>query len=173
MSSHSSGNPRLAPDDGAWVLIVERVLEHSCEKVWTALTRAEQILSWGPFTTDRDLTTTGTVRLAHIDMPEADARQGYVLEVHAPHLLVLRWGGDILRWELSDNGDQTLLVLRHRFADCEQAPSFAAGWHLCVDGLAGILAGKKMPSMVGHNAVIYGWRELYARYAEQLSVGSP
>ncbi|WP_090793334.1 SRPBCC domain-containing protein [Paenibacillus sp. GP183] len=95
--------------------------------------------------------------------------QGYVLEVNAPHLLVFRWGADILRWELNGDGDMTVLVLRHRFADRQQAPSYAAGWHLCLEGLSGILNGKKMPSMAGHNAVKYGWKELYARYEEQFA----
>ncbi|WP_035462318.1 SRPBCC family protein [Alicyclobacillus macrosporangiidus] len=172
MSSHVSGNPRLTRDGGDWVLVLERMLEHPIEEVWAALTQAEQIPRWAPFTTDRDLTTPGPVRLAHIDMPEADERQGDVLEVNAPGLLVLRWGADILRWELSGEGDKTLLVLRHRFADRQQAPSYAAGWHLCLDGLAGTVAGKKMPSMVGHNAVKYGWRELYERYAGLLGMSS-
>ncbi|GMA64386.1 hypothetical protein [Alicyclobacillus fastidiosus] len=86
--------------------------------------------------------------------------------MNAPRLLVLRWGDDILRWELSGDGERTVLVLRHRFADRKEAPSYAAGWHLCLDGLAGALTGEKMPSMVGHNAMKHGWRELYEQYAE-------
>ncbi|KIL37812.1 hypothetical protein SD70_30520 [Gordoniibacillus kamchatkensis] len=170
MNSNVSANPRLMQEDGDWVLVLERMLEHPREEVWAALTEAGQIPSWGPFTTDRDLTATGPVRLAHINMPEEDVKQGYVLEVSAPHLLVFRWGTDILRWELHGEGDNTVLVLRHRFADRKQAPSYAAGWHLCLDGLIGVLAGKDMPSMVGHNAMKYGWNELYAKYAEQLGV---
>ncbi len=170
MSSHILDNLRLTEDDSDWVLVLERILEHPREEVWAALTQAEQIPSWGPFTTDRDLTTIGAVQLAHVDMPEADERQGYVLEVNAPHLLVFRWGADILRWELSCDGDKTSLILRHRFADRQQAPSYAAGWHLCLDGLAGTLTGEKMPSMAGHNAMKYGWEELYAQYAELLGM---
>jgi uncharacterized protein YndB with AHSA1/START domain len=170
MNSHVSGNPRLTQDDGIWVLVLDRILEHPCEEVWAALTEAEQIPSWGPFTSDKDLTTTGAVRLAHINMPEEDEKQGYVLEVNAPHLLVFRWGDDILRWELSSDGDKTFLVLRHSFADRKQAPSYAAGWHLCLDGLIGTLDGEKIPSMAGHNAAKYGWQKLYERYAEQFGV---
>jgi uncharacterized protein YndB with AHSA1/START domain len=170
MNSHVSGNPRLTQDGGDWVLVLERILEHPREEVWAALTEVEQIPSWGPFTTDRNLTTTGPVRLSHINMPEEDEMQGYVLEANAPHLLVFRWGADILRWELSGDGDKTYLVLRHSFADRKQAPSYAAGWHLCLDGLIGTLDGEKMPSMAGHNAIKYGWQELYARYEELFGV---
>ena len=148
MSSHVSENPYLIQEDGNWILVIERSLEHPLEDVW-------------------DLTTTGAVRLAHIDLPEADERQGYVLKVNAPHLLILRWGSDILRWELSGDGDKTVLILRHRFANYQDAPSYAAGWHLCLKGLTGTLAGEKMPSMVGENAFKHGWKELYEQYSKK------
>lgn len=167
MSSHVSENPYLIQEDGEWILVLERPLEHPLEDVWAALTKSEQIHKWGPFTADRDLTTIGAVRLALIDAPEADEMQGYVLEVNAPHLLILRWGHDILRWELSGDGDKTALTLRHRFANYQDAPSYAAGWHLCLKGLTGTLAGEKIASMVGENALKYGWQELYEQYSKQ------
>jgi uncharacterized protein YndB with AHSA1/START domain len=170
MKSNVFVDLRPTQEDGEWVLVLERTLEHPCNEVWFALTEAEQIPIWGPFTTDRDLTVTGPVRLAVIDMPDAEEVYGNVLEVNAPRLLVLKWGDDILRWELTDDGYKTLLVLRHRFADRQQAPSYAAGWHLCLDGLSGTLDGKDMPSMAGQNAYKHGWQELYERYANQLGI---
>lgn len=165
-----SGIPRLNRDGDEWVLVLTRTLEHSIEEIWAALTEKEQLPKWGPFQTDRDLTAVGAVRLEHIDMPEEERKQGAILEVNEPHLLVFRWGDDILRWELSGDGERTVLVLHHRFADRKQAPSYAAGWHLCLNGLIGLLAGEKMPSMVGHNAYNYGYNELYAQYAKQLGI---
>lgn len=172
MSSNITETSRLTQDDGNWVLIVDRVLSHSVEDVWAALTKADQIPSWGPFKPDRDLTTVGPVKLAHIDMPEAEERPGYVLEVSAPHLLMLHWGPDILRWELKQDGDKTNLVLRHSFMDSTMAPSYAAGWNLCLKGLTGTLAGEKMPCMAGHNAIKHGWQELYDQYVEAFGVGT-
>ncbi|GJM73176.1 hypothetical protein HMSSN036_53920 [Paenibacillus macerans] len=117
------------------------------------------------------MTEVGPVRLNMINAPVEEETEGYVLEVNAPHQLVLRWGTDILRWELSGfNQDKTTLVLRHRFAERKQAPSYAAGWHLCLDGLAGTLAGEQMPSMVGEEALKYGWQELYEVYEEKLRI---
>ena len=55
----------------------------------------------------------------------------------------------------------TQLTLRHQFSDRRMAPSYAAGWHLCLHGLKGTLAGIAMPSMVGSKAVDYGYKELY------------
>lgn len=167
MSSNVSENPYLIQENGEWILVLERSLEHPIEDVWAALTKAEQISNWGPFTADRDLTTVGAVKLAHINASEADEMQGDVLEVNPPHLLILRWGPDILRWELSGEGDRTVLILRHRFAKYQDAPSYAAGWHLCLKGLTGTLSGEKMPSMAGENALKYGWQELYEQYSKQ------
>lgn len=91
-------------------------------------------------------------------------RQGEVLTVEAPHLLIFQWGEDILRWELSTSENNTILILRHRFSDYQMAPSLAAGWTLCLRGLTGTLEGKQMPSMAGSNAVLYGWQELHDRF---------
>jgi uncharacterized protein YndB with AHSA1/START domain len=168
MNSRERENPRLARQDGEWELVLERVLEHPREEVWAALTEAEQIPAWGPFAPDRDLTAVGAVQLAIIDMPEEPKTEGSVLEADAPRLLVYRWGPDVLRWELAEEGSRTVLTLKHRFADRGQAPSYAAGWHLCLDGLTGTLAGKRMPSMAGRNAFKFGWQDLYDRYADLL-----
>ncbi|WP_178075756.1 SRPBCC family protein [Paenibacillus oralis] len=164
-------NPKLMQEQEDWVLVLERVLNHPPEKVWDGLTRVDQVPKWGPFSADKDLVEVGAVRLKPINTPEAEEMEGYVLEVNAPYLLVFRWGEDILRWELAALGQgKTTLVLRHRFEDRKQAPSYAAGWHLCLDGLAGTLAGEQMPSMVGEEALKYGWQELYEAYAEKLGI---
>ncbi|GJM73175.1 hypothetical protein HMSSN036_53910 [Paenibacillus macerans] len=42
-------NPKLMQEQEDWVLVLERVLNHPPEKVWDALTRADQITKWGPF----------------------------------------------------------------------------------------------------------------------------
>ena len=165
-----SGHSELFREDDNWVLVLARTLDHAIGEVWAALTDAEQIPAWGPFKPDRDLTSAGAIRLEHVDMPEEDAKQGHVLEADEPHLLVFRWGDDILRWELRSDGERTMLVLRHRFADRNQAPSYAAGWHLCLDVLAGLLAGTRMPSRAGHNAYYHGYDELYAQYAKRLGI---
>lgn len=177
MTPADTDRPELARVDDEWVLVLERTLGHPIGEVWAALTESGQLSSWGPFATDRDLNATGPVRLAHMNYPEEDERrQGEVLAVEAPCLLIFKWGDDVLRWELSESGSvdaskveagaATVLTLRHRFADYRMAPSYAAGWHLCLKGLTGILAGRQMPSMTGSKAFLYGWKELHDRYAE-------
>lgn len=158
-------NPILNRIDEGWELILERTLQHPIEDVWVALTDSGQLPAWGPFATDRDLVSTGPVLLSHVNHAEEDVkRQGEVVSVEAPHLLIFKWGSDILRWELSAKGSTTVLILRHRFTDYPMAPSLAAGWNLCLKGLTGILDGKQMPSMAGSQAMLYGWQELYDNY---------
>lgn len=147
-----------------WELILTRRLDHPREDVWNALTRADELVLWGPFKPNRDLTEPGAVRLTHMNNPKEDVRQGLVLTVDPPKLLVFQWGDDILRWELHEIGENTQLTLCHQFSDRRMAPSYAAGWHLCLRGLSGILAGMDMPSMVGSKAVDYGYEELYKEY---------
>ncbi|MCC3372284.1 SRPBCC family protein [Cohnella sp. REN36] len=173
MNPTDTNQPSLARVDGKWELVLERTLEHPIEEVWAALTESGQLPSWGPFAADRDLTEPGPVQLAHMNNPEEDERRkGEVLTVEAPRLLVFRWGRDILRWELSSIGSQTILILRHSFTDDRMAPSYAAGWHLCLIGLTGILAGKQMPSMTGSNAFRYGWKELHDQFAKLFEAGN-
>lgn len=163
--------PSLTRKNEEWELLLIRTLKHPIKDVWAALTESGQLPAWGPFATDRDLTSQGPVVLSHVNYSKEDVnRQGEVLTVEAPHLLVFKWGCDILRWELSESGSNTILSLRHRFTDDHMAPSLAAGWTLCLKGLTGILEGKSMPSMAGSNAVLYGWQELHDKFKKDFDV---
>ena len=44
----------------------------------------------------------------------------------------------------------------------------AAGWHLCLDVLDGILAGASPSRVVGEAALDHGWESLRDSYAELL-----
>lgn len=166
-----SAVPELVADGEAWTLVLERVLAHPPARVWAALTETGQHGDWAPFVADRDLTSPGPIAFTDRGVAEPRTVEGQVLVADAPWLLVVEWGGDTLRWELaaaSGDGPDTRLTLRHRFTDRDQAPSYAAGWHLCFDALAAALAGTPMESVVGESAMAHGWSQLRDRYAEQL-----
>lgn len=168
MSPSEQLDPHLAPEREEWVLVISRRLPHSPDQVWAALTEADQLSAWGPFLTDRGLGSPGRVRLTRRDVGDPTTIEGYVHTADRPRLLVYDWEGGTLRWELTDDGDGTRLTLRHRFADQARAPSFAAGWHLCLDSLVGLLAGQPTPSFVGDSACAHGWSELYDHYTQHL-----
>jgi uncharacterized protein YndB with AHSA1/START domain len=101
----------------------------------------------------------------------SDASQsGYVLEVDPPHLLVYRWGEDVLCWELASTEDGTRLILKHTLHDEDFSSAVAAGWHLCLDVADALMKGVPFGPVIGSRAKLYGWDDLNQRYAELLGV---
>ncbi|MDT0447189.1 SRPBCC family protein [Streptomyces johnsoniae] len=149
--------------DGRWSLSLDREFAHPVEEVWAAITEAGQIPRWAPFVPDRDLDTPGPVELPE-SPGEEQAPRGEVRTVQPPRLLVFTWDEDELRFELTPTGGGTLLRFVHTFADRPQAPSYAAGWHLCLAALTGVLDGLDLPRAVGEEARAHGWEPLHAEY---------
>ena len=190
--------PRRSLADGRWTVILTRELGHPVKRVWEALTEPGQLRQWAPFTTDRDLGTTGEVTITMLDGDESDqpaevsvtrgqtgqgepggrevdsssdtSQPGYVLEADPPHLLVYRWGDDVLRWELASTEDGTRLILKHTLDDEGFSSAVAAGWHLCLDVADALMKGVPFGPVTGSRAKDYGWDELNHRYAELFGV---
>jgi uncharacterized protein YndB with AHSA1/START domain len=160
----------LAPDGDAYTLTMERELAHPVERVWLALTRADDVVHWAPYRPDRDLTGVGPIVLAHnADAPDPhEPEAGRVLRVEPPHLLVVAWGDQELTYRLSATASGTLLHFTHRFDDRNSAPDYGAGWHLCWSALTVLLAGGTPPPVHGDNAKLHGWDGLREQYATLL-----
>jgi uncharacterized protein YndB with AHSA1/START domain len=173
MSTADLPQPELAPDGDDWVVVIRRNLPQTPEQVWTALTAADDLRQWAPFSADHDLVSAGPVQLTDRGVANPETHPSTIEEAVAPELLVLAWGGDRLRWELSADGAGTALTLRHRFADKPWVGSYAAGWHLCLAALASLLDGHPTPSVVGENALTHGYQELADGYAKLLGVALP
>ena len=160
----------LAAAGNEWDLIVDRVVPHPPARVWTALTDPDHLAQWGPFETERPLTSTGPVRLTTRDSGEAKPSDERVLAVEPETLVEYSWGSDVLRWEVHPHEDGARLVLRHRFPDRAEAPSYAAGWQLCLQSLAELLGNGATRSRVGTSAPAYGWQELHDKYGRYLGI---
>jgi uncharacterized protein YndB with AHSA1/START domain len=159
----------VAGEGGQWSLIFVRALSHPPEKVWAALTDPAQLDRWAPFTAARDLSCTGETTLTMVDGPDRSRLPVTVLRAEAPTLLEYTWGGDRLRWELTPADGGTRLTLRHTFAERDEAPAYAAGWHLCTAVLARLLAGDPVGVIRGRDAHDHGWAELRSAYAAELA----
>jgi uncharacterized protein YndB with AHSA1/START domain len=158
--------------DGRWTLRMERQLDYPPERVWAALTRATEIRRWAPYAPDRDLDQVGEVPLPQSEggtPAEGEAEPGRVLEIDPPRLLVLLWGNQQLRYELTPASGGVRLVLRHTFDAPTEAPEYAAGWHLCLAALAARVDGQDVPPVAGSAARKYGWVELRDEYAGALT----
>jgi uncharacterized protein YndB with AHSA1/START domain len=132
---------KLVTGDTRWPAVrLERQLADPPAVVWRALTERDQLRSWFPC----DVIVSGGQWEAGaaitfpfppevIDM----TLTGEVLEADEPHRLAFTWGEETLRFELSADGDGTLLVLTDELPP-DAAARNAAGWDGCLDQLAGI-----------------------------------
>jgi uncharacterized protein YndB with AHSA1/START domain len=149
-----------------WTLVLVRELRHPPEKVWQALTDPAELREWAPFDADRNLGTTGPVKLSTVATPTPQVSESTVTRAEAPRLLEYRWGENDMRWELEPLGNGTRLTLWHNIGRKYVAMG-AAGWHLCLDVLGQLLAGDPIGRIVGGDAMKFEWKRLNAEYSKQ------
>ncbi|MBY8862723.1 SRPBCC family protein [Nocardia sp. CA2R105] len=160
----------LVDSGGQWSLVFTRDFPHPPEAVWSALTDPGELAEWAPYTADRSLAALGPVTLIMIDGETKLELPGEVSQVDRPRLLEYTWSGEILRWEITETAGGTTLHLTHHLSDRAQAAMMAAGWHLCLDVAALLLAGTPIGPIVGADAMNNGWSELNRAYSAELGV---
>lgn len=160
----------LVTENGRWALVFRRRFAQPPTQVWDALTEPDRLAQWAPFTADRPLRHPGPVTLLVTDQPDVPPIAATVLAVDPPHLVEYTWGEDLLRWELAADGTGTALRLTHVQAGREQAGMIAAGWHICLDVAAALVAGSPIGRIVGADALDHGWTELNRQYSARLGV---
>lgn len=159
----------LQQRDGRTVLRFERLLRHSPERVWRALTEQGELERWHP--TPFALDAAGArVRFG------GEIGDGRLVVHDPPRTLAYAWGEDELRWDLRPHDDGTLLVLEHTFDDRWKAARDAAGWHLCLDALAAALDGAPRPAGAtaagddGADAIPSEWAQLNSSYEQRFEI---
>ena len=172
--THARGQPTdmsLTEVDGRHRLVLDRRLAHPVERVWSAVTEADQLSRWFPARVRLELRIGAPVHFA-MDQDEF-AADGVVREVDPPRLLAFTWGADELRIELVPDGDGCHLRFSHTFGDHAGAASFASGWDACLNGLDEVLAGREPsgpgPSGEAHEQTV---RELGLRVGSVEQTGS-
>jgi uncharacterized protein YndB with AHSA1/START domain len=127
--------------DGRVELRYERRLAHPRDKVWRALTSADQLRRWFVEILDYDRSTLeftpgATLTFLADGFP---AGEGKVLVADPPSLLEYTWDAETLRWELVEDGDGCLLVFTNVLADPAAVAAVDDGWHLGMERLADAL----------------------------------
>ncbi|MGW1375458.1 SRPBCC family protein [Streptomyces sp. NPDC002446] len=160
MNPHSD---TLTTSGGRTALRMERRLAHSPAKVWAAISDPAQLGQWFPAEVSVELRPGGAMAFT---MPGAGdvAMTGTVTDAEEPRLFAFTWGEDHLRWEITPDGDGSLLTLVHTFGDRFGGASFASGWHLCLSALSQLLDGES-------TAVDPDTGELHEAYLEQFDLG--
>lgn len=145
--------------EGRPALRFERTLKAAPDRVWTALTEADEHTAWHPSPFELEAEVGGTVRYRadHLD-------DGTVLALDPGTRLAYTWGDDDLHWELAPSGSGTRLTLTHVFDDRLKAARDGAGWHVCLDRLQ--VAVDDAPSQDGDDR----WSELNGEYQEKFGI---
>jgi uncharacterized protein YndB with AHSA1/START domain len=136
----------LHPAGDGWELRFTRRLAHRPERVWRALTEADDLAAWFPTTVEGPIEDGGKLRFAFEDDPGGMTMDGEVLACEPPRLLAFSWGEDTLRFELAADGDGTVLTFTSSFDELGRAARDAAGWHVCLDVLGYRLDGAEPPA---------------------------
>jgi uncharacterized protein YndB with AHSA1/START domain len=161
----------------------ERLLTAPIERVWDYLTQSELRRTWFAGG-DMDLRPGGGLTLVFRnselsqrgeEVPESFREyegmvtQGEIVLVDPPRRLVFLWSEAAgppteVSWELESRGEQTLFVLTHRrLPSREILVDLSGGWHLHIDILAALLAGRKPGPFWATNA----------RYAAEYEARTP
>jgi uncharacterized protein YndB with AHSA1/START domain len=133
-------NGTLRTIDGRNTLHFERHLHHPVEKVWRALTVADDLRQWFPAAIEGARAVGAPLRFVFAG-DAVPPTEGAITAFEPPKLFEFTWGGELLRWELHPDAAGCVLHFTHTFKDRAGAASFAAGWHGCLDALGALLAG--------------------------------
>jgi uncharacterized protein YndB with AHSA1/START domain len=151
-----------------WRLTYVRDLQHPPTTVWRAITEPEHLRAWFPSDIEGDRAAGAKLRFPFRE-EEGPTLEGEMLVFDEPRLLELRWGDDLLRFELEAVGGGCRLTFVNTFDEQGRAARDAAGWHVCLDALAAALdRGPAVGSPTSDApAAKTPWRPLNERYTER------
>jgi uncharacterized protein YndB with AHSA1/START domain len=160
MTSTARDGELVELEDGKVAVRFERRLAHPPERVWRAITDAEDLAAWFPDTIEGEFAPDAEVRFpkfVEMGLPAT----GRVTEFDPPRLLAYTWGPSILRFELEPDADGCRLVFTDTLPREETAKN-AAGWEVCLASLEARLAGEEPPET--------DWSNLHEHYAGRFGV---
>jgi uncharacterized protein YndB with AHSA1/START domain len=152
----------LERDGQLCVLRYRRALSQPPETVWRALTEDVHLAGWFPTTIEGDGSRGAPLRFSFRE-GEAPPFDGEMLAVDAPSVLEMRWGDDVLRFELAPEGSGCVLTLTVTFPEYGKAARDAAGWHVCLEQLGYVAGGETLPFTPSDR-----WRVVHPEYVARL-----
>lgn len=147
-----------------------RVLAHSPEQVWSALTDPAKLPKWAPYGPDRTLDSVGPAVLKMYDGSSPEQYEIEVLHVTPLQKLEYTWAGTTLLWVLEPIPEGTRLTLHHTVDNPSWITPSAAGWHICLDMADLLMKGKEIGPLVGEAVMEAGWPELAEHYGKALGL---
>jgi uncharacterized protein YndB with AHSA1/START domain len=158
--------------DGRTILRYERRLGHPVAEVWAALTEPARLREWLA-DADIELTPGGAVQLRWLNTDEEGnhaVMDATITELDPPRVLEI--SGDphgALRFELTEEGRATALVLTVTRTTDAGTDLVLPGWHIHLEHLADALAGRPVDWPSWDRDHRPRWRELRDAYAARAS----
>ena len=167
---HIQGRPALR---------FERRYGHPVERVWRAVTDPAEMTVWFPSNVEGERSVGAELTFLDDDQ-RAAAREageptrddgpmfrGRVVAFDPPAVFSFTWGSELLRFELTPDGDATVLVFTQLLSHQSVAARNGSGWHQCLTALDDLL-GAGAPDDAG-------WQEVYRDYLERMGpeLGAP
>ncbi len=141
------------------MLVFERRVPHSSEKVWRTVTQPGLLDLWFPAHIEMDFRVGGRMTFAFMTN-DIVPPPGTVTDLSAPTVFEFEWGGDLLRFDLQGDNEGCAVTFLYTFADRSEAAKSAAGWHVCLDALEAVLRDE-LPAPPWDR-----WAALYEEYCE-------
>ena len=155
----------LKMQDGL-VIHFERLLRHSPEKVWNAITGPGQMSLWFDRTEfPCPLQVGAEIRFFH-DKFGMESK-GRITKLEPQRLIEWMWVADfapeqLMRWQIVPEAGGCRLILEQRMPDASLVGRTTAGWHVCLDRMEAALDGRDPGDHMTD------WAPLFERYSAQL-----
>jgi uncharacterized protein YndB with AHSA1/START domain len=153
---------QYAQRDGTPTVRFERTFSRPVAEVWAAITDPDRLARWFPTSVEFSSLRPGSpIEFRFVD-DAYPPLAGEFREVSAPQALSFTWGEDLLTFRLTEADEGEVCRLRFAVAldAAGKAARDAAGWDVCLDGLATTLAGGLERRPVAEGA----WADYYAQY---------
>jgi uncharacterized protein YndB with AHSA1/START domain len=148
--SESTG--KISVDGNTATITFERHLPHSIDIVWKAITDPEQRKQWyGPTTLEpKEGGTIETIAEGPPAPVEVRRSVGIIIVWDPPNVFEYKEesanvGTTTVRYELTPDGNSTMLRLINSGLKISDAFGYAPGWHAFIDRLASFLKGEQLP----------------------------
>jgi uncharacterized protein YndB with AHSA1/START domain len=160
--------------DGRPALRFERRYRHPVERVWRAVTDPSEVGRWFPsevvgerqagaeLVFDDDDQEAGDQEAGEPTRVEGPPITGRVIAHDPPNVWSVTWGGELLRFELTPDGDGTRLVFTQILSHQSVAARNGAGWHACLVELDTLLG--EAPASADDD----DWMPLYEDYIDRI-----
>lgn len=130
-------------EDG-YIATYNRPLNHSVDKVWSALTENAKLEKWMSNLQVIDLRKGGTIKF-NMNDGTGKSLDISILEYKELSYLQYEWGEGWVRFELYPKVDGCLLIIKEYIPTLSDHTSKdLAGWHVCLDMFSTLLDGQYM-----------------------------